>query len=112
MSLPPWLQQINPALEVQVNATLVPAITSNGVTIQVLNETVYVGSSGGGGGTVTITGGTIDGAVIGGTTPAAGTFTALTLTSIPLAGAGGTLPAGVTSGSGVIYNNGGALCIA
>lgn len=115
MALPPWLTQIDPTAQVQVTATLVPSITNNGVTVQVLNETVYVGGSGGSG-TVTITGGTIDGAVVGGMTPAAGTFTALSASSITSTLAASiltellaTLPTSQPGSAGVWWLNGGSL---
>jgi hypothetical protein len=55
-------------------------------------------------GTVTIPAGTIDGAIIGQTTPAAATFTTVTITSLP------TNPTGLPTGT--VWLNNGALYVA
>lgn len=80
MTLPVWISQIDPTAQVQVNATLVPAIANGNVTLSILNDTVYIGA--GSGASVYITGGTIDNTEIGSIIPSDGTFTTITADSV------------------------------
>jgi hypothetical protein len=70
------------------------------------------GGGGGGGSVAAITSGTIDGTVIGGTTPAAGSFTTLTA-STPIAAASGGTGSGTAPAAGqVLVGNSGGTAFA